>query len=45
MDASATLAGVVSGGGKVCGKPRMPSVYTRVSQYADWLKVGLIKEV
>ena len=34
------LAGVVSGGGRVCGQPRVPSIYTRVAQYAEWLKVG-----
>ena len=39
------LAGVVSGGGKVCGKPRVPSIYTRVARYADWLKVGGISFV
>ena len=39
------LAGVVSGGGKVCGKPRVPSIYTRVARYADWLKVGEISFV
>ena len=39
-EVSYVLAGVVSGGGKVCGKPRVPSIYTRVARYADWLKVG-----
>ena len=34
------LAGVVTGGGRVCGQPRVPSIYTRVARYADWLKVG-----
>jgi len=38
-EVSYVLAGVVSGGGKVCGKPRVPSIYTRVARYADWLKM------
>ena len=40
QEVSYVLAGVVSGGGKVCGKPRVPSIYTRVARYAEWLKVG-----
>ena len=36
------LAGVVVGGGVggKCGQPGVPSIYTRVAQYAEWLKVG-----
>ena len=40
QEVSYVLAGVVSGGGRVCGQPRVPSIYTRVAQYAEWLKVG-----
>ena len=39
------LAGVVSGGGRVCGQPRVPSIYTRVAQYAEWLKVGEMRVI
>jgi len=39
QEVSYVLAGVVSGGGKVCGKPRVPSIYTRVARYAEWLKM------
>lgn len=38
QEVSYVLAGVVSGGGRVCGQPRVPSIYTRVAQYAEWLK-------
>jgi len=36
-----TLVGVVSGGGRMCGGDDgapLPSIYTRVSQYTDWLQ-------
>lgn len=30
--------GVTSFGGKPCGKPGVPAVYTRISQFQDWIK-------
>ena len=35
------LLGIVSFGSKVCGNGR-PSVYTRVSQYVDWIQLHLL---
>ena len=31
------LVGIVSFGGRVCGDPRAPTVFTRVSAYAGWI--------
>lgn len=36
--------GIVSYG-KECGKPDMPSIYSRVSHHADWIKEQLAKKV
>lgn len=38
LPTTSTLIGVVVGGGRVCGKPRVPSIYTRVSKYEKWIK-------
>lgn len=32
------LIGVVSFGGKKCGDPRSPGVYSRVSKMTDWVE-------
>ncbi|XP_013364371.1 PREDICTED: kallikrein-9 isoform X2 [Chinchilla lanigera] len=32
------LAGVVSGGGEPCSKPRRPTVYTSVCHYDEWIR-------
>ncbi len=31
------LVGIVSFGGRICGDPRAPTVFTRVSAYAGWI--------
>lgn len=31
------VAGVVSFGGRICGDPNVPNVYTRVSSFRDWI--------
>ena len=36
VDNSYYLAGITSFGG-FCGNEKMPSVYTRVSEYIDWI--------
>ncbi len=33
-------AGIVSWGGNICGDPTEPGVYTRVSQFVDWINAS-----
>ena len=35
---TAYLAGIVSFGPKSCGQAAIPSVYTRISYYIDWIE-------
>ncbi|XP_031634546.1 serine protease easter-like isoform X2 [Contarinia nasturtii] len=37
------LAGIVSFGGRECGQPGVPSVYTRVDQYINWILAKLAR--
>jgi hypothetical protein len=35
------LLGIVSFGGKQCGDPRSPGVYSRVSEITDWVETTI----
>lgn len=37
VDDNLFLVGIISGGGSCVGDPNMPTVYTRVSQFATWI--------